>query len=211
MISLWRGLCVQVIWSGCDKVYVCRYHDQVVTGFMSAGTMISLWWGLCVQVTWSGCNKVYVCRYHDQVVTGFMRAGTMIRLWQGLCVQVPWSGCDEVYVCRYCDQVVTRFMCAGTMVRLWQGFCVQTPWLDCDEVYVCRYRDRFGVEVGKTTALIYAGTMTGRKWVTGFLGSLKGCHSFGEMICHFYGLQSLWKMNNATEIFKSVRSLTSPV
>ena len=51
------------------------------------------------------------------------------------------------------------------MIRLWQGLCVLVPQSGCDEVYMCRYRDRFGVEVGKTSVLVYAGAMTGRKWV----------------------------------------------
>ena len=187
--------CEQVPWSDCDKVYARRCYDQIMM-FICAGTMIRLWWSLCMLVPWSDCDKVCVCRYHDHIVMRFTCTCAMIRFWWGLFVTVPWSDYNKCYVYRYHDQLVIRFWCTGAMIRLWQGLCVLVPQSGCDEVYMCRYKDRFGVEVGKTSVLVYAGAMTGRKWVTWIVQPVLTpcCHS-GKVPHPILKGKNVWSWN----------------
>ena len=54
-----------------------------------------------------------------------------------------------------------------------------------------------------------------KKWVDlinnpRFLQSLKVFESLGKMICRFQDLESLWKINNSTEVFESLWFTTFP-
>ena len=45
---------------------------------------------------------------------------------------------------------------------------------------------------------------------SGFQQSVNVFESLGKVICHFQGLENLWKMNNSSEVFENLWSLTAP-